>query len=66
VRFRFNSTTNILLLIGLLISAGPAVSENTNDWVTGSQREPIHIEAWPGGKRKARIAIPLRRSINWA
>jgi len=33
VRFRFNSTTNILLLIGLLISAGPAVSENTT---TGS------------------------------
>jgi len=29
VRFRFNSTTNILLLIGLLISAGPAVKTQT-------------------------------------
>jgi len=33
----FGSATNILLaLIGLLISAGPAVSENTRDWITGS------------------------------
>ena len=50
----FGSPTNILLaLVGLLISAGPVVSETTNDWVTGLPREPIHIKAWPGGKKVA-------------
>lgn len=42
-----------LTLIGLMISAGPAVSENTNDWVTGLPREPIHVKEWPGGKKVA-------------
>ena len=50
----FGSAINIFLaLIGLLISADQAVSENTSDWVTGSPREPIHIKAWPGGKKVA-------------
>jgi len=50
----FGSATNILLaLSGLLISAGPAVSENTSDWITGLPREPIHVKAWPGGKKVA-------------
>lgn len=53
-RKAFGSATNIILaLIGLLISAGPVASENTNDWVTGSPREPIHVKAWPGGKKVA-------------
>src|SRR5580704_8257622 len=48
------SAINIFLaLIGLLISADQAVSENISDWVTGSPREPIHIKAWPGGKKVA-------------
>ena len=51
---RFGSSTNILwALAGLLISAGPAGAENTTDWVTGSPREPIHVKAWPGGKKVA-------------
>jgi allantoinase len=50
----FGSAANIrLALIGLLISAGPAVSENTSDWITGLPREPIHVKAWPGGKKVA-------------
>jgi allantoinase len=50
----FGSAANIMLaLIGLLISAGPVASENTNDWVTGLPREPIHVKAWPGGKKVA-------------
>jgi allantoinase len=53
-RKAFGSATNILLaLIGLLISAGPAVSENTRDWITGLPREPIHVKAWPAGKKVA-------------
>jgi peptidoglycan/xylan/chitin deacetylase (PgdA/CDA1 family) len=48
------SATHILLpLIGLLISAGPVVSENTNDWLTGLPRQPIHVKAWPDGKKVA-------------
>jgi len=51
---RFSSATNILLVvIGLLISAAPAVSENTRDWITGLPREPIHVKAWPAGKKVA-------------
>jgi len=42
-----------LALIGLLISAPPAVSQNTSDWITGLPREPIHVRAWPGEKKVA-------------
>jgi peptidoglycan/xylan/chitin deacetylase (PgdA/CDA1 family) len=50
----FGSATNILLALnGLLISASPAASENTSDWITGLPREPIHVKAWPGGKKVA-------------
>jgi len=43
----------LLVLVCLLISAGPAVSENTGDWITGLPREPIHVAAWPGGRKIA-------------
>lgn len=48
------SAANMILgVIGLLISAGPVVGENTSDWVTGLSRESIHVRAWPGGKKVA-------------
>jgi len=48
------ATTSLLLaLIGLLVSAGQAISENASDWITGLPREPIHVQAWPGGKKVA-------------
>ena len=50
----FGFVINMLLaLVCLLISAGPAVSENTGDWITGLPREPIHVAAWPGGRKIA-------------
>ena len=50
----FGFVINMLLaLVCLLISAGPAVSENTGDWMTGLPREPIHVAAWPGGRKIA-------------
>jgi allantoinase len=55
----FGAVASILsVLIGLLMSAGPALgepvlSENTRDWITGLPREPIHVQAWPGGKKVA-------------
>jgi len=50
----FGIAINMLLaLVCLLISAGPAVSENAGDWITGLPREPIHVAAWPGGRKIA-------------
>jgi allantoinase len=50
----FGAAAGILLaLIGLLISAPPAVSQNTSDWITRLPREPIHVRAWPGEKKVA-------------
>src|SRR5260370_27265081 len=43
----------LAVLVGLLVSTGPAVAENTVDWITGLPREPIHVKAWPGGKKVA-------------
>lgn len=43
----------LLVLVGLLISTGSAVSQSTKDWITGSPREPIHVASWPGGKKVA-------------
>src|SRR5258708_19965082 len=50
----FGAAASLLLaLIGVLISASPAVSQNTSDWITGLPREPIHVRAWPGKKKVA-------------
>jgi allantoinase len=42
-----------LALAILAFSASAAAAQNTTDWVTGSPREPIHVKAWPGGKKVA-------------
>jgi aryl-alcohol dehydrogenase-like predicted oxidoreductase len=50
----FGTAVNSLLgLIGLLISAHPAVGQPTSDWITALSREPIHVRAWPGEKKVA-------------
>jgi len=65
-RKAFGSATNIILaLIGLLISAGPVASENTNDWVTGLPREPIYVKAWPGGKKGRSLLHFLCRGVGF-
>jgi len=43
----------ILAIVCLLISASQAGSEDKSDWMTGLPREPIHVKAWPGGKKVA-------------
>jgi peptidoglycan/xylan/chitin deacetylase (PgdA/CDA1 family) len=43
----------LLAFIGLLISMGSAASGNASDWITGLPRVPIHVAAWPGGKKVA-------------
>lgn len=51
-RFRFPTKT-LLALVALLLLASTAGSEDTRDWITGLRRQPIHIKAWPGGKKVA-------------
>lgn len=43
----------LLLLLALLASAGPAASQETKDWITALPRQPIHVQAWPSGKKVA-------------
>ncbi len=52
-RIGFAAGRILLALFGLIASMGPAASEDTKDWITALAREPIHIEAWPGGKKVA-------------
>jgi len=42
-----------LALIYLFFLAIPARSEDSSDWITGLPRAPIHLKAWPGGKKVA-------------
>jgi len=43
----------LLALIGLLGSGALAVRADATDWMTHLPREPIHLAAWPGGKKVA-------------
>jgi allantoinase len=53
-KYRYRPAINVLLIIvALLASAKPALSENSPDWITGLPRQAIHIDAWPGGKKVA-------------
>jgi len=43
----------LLSTTGLLIAASPASAADNNDWITSLPREPVHVAAWPGGKKVA-------------
>ncbi|HSY86081.1 MAG TPA: polysaccharide deacetylase, partial [Verrucomicrobiae bacterium] len=43
----------LLALVCLLGSGAPAFSQDSTDWITGLPRAPIHVQAWPGGKKVA-------------
>ena len=43
----------VALIAALLASANTAAGQASKDWVTGLPREPIHVKAWPGGKKVA-------------
>ena len=43
----------LLTLTGLIASLGPAMGQSSSDWITGLPREPIHVRAWPDGKKVA-------------
>lgn len=45
--------TLLLALLGLLAAANTAAAQTPKDWITGLPREPIHVKAWPGGKKVA-------------
>src|SRR5271163_4025581 len=44
---------SVLALFGLLASTAPALSQTSQDWITGLPREAIHVKSWPGGKKVA-------------
>jgi len=53
---KFGSAIKIFLaFIGLFILTGAKLSpvKNSTDWMTGLSREPIHLAAWPNGKKVA-------------
>ena len=43
----------VIALVGLSLPAAGAGSQNSRDWLTGLAREPIHVDAWPAGKKVA-------------
>jgi allantoinase len=43
----------LLAFFGLALGAGPAASQGATDWITNLPRQPIHVAAWPGGKKVA-------------
>lgn len=48
-----NTTAGVLLALFCLAPAAPAFSQDSTDWITGLPRAPIHVQAWPGGKKVA-------------
>ena len=43
----------LLALMGLPVSGGPAHSADNSDWITAMPREPVRVDAWPGGRKVA-------------
>src|SRR5262245_35713786 len=44
----------LAVLIALLqLPAASAFADPSTEWITGLPREPIHVSAWPGGKKVA-------------
>src|ERR1700687_5559355 len=45
--------TALVALIALVASGASVIGADNNDWITALPREPIHVAAWPGGKKVA-------------
>ncbi len=45
--------TVLLMALCLLMPPGPAWSQEGTDWVTALPRQPIHVQAWPDGRKVA-------------
>src|SRR5215468_7079554 len=45
----------LILALGLLelFVSSAAFGQTSTDWITGLPREPIHVKAWPDGKKVA-------------
>src|SRR6202049_3083088 len=43
----------VLLLLGIHASCSVSFAQDGTDWVTKFPREPVHVSAWPGGKKVA-------------
>ena len=50
------SASDLIACLSLLFAihlSWPSVAQDSADWVTGFPREPVHVAAWPGGKKVA-------------
>jgi allantoinase len=52
----------LALLVGVCFSP-VSTAQETRDPVTGFAREPIHVAAWPGGKK---VAVSFALFSTWA
>jgi allantoinase len=43
----------LAILFAWLTWAGPVAAQGAKDWITALPRQPIHMQAWPGGKKVA-------------
>jgi len=43
----------LLAIMGLPVSGGTAHSADNTDWITAMPREPVRVDAWPGGRKVA-------------
>jgi peptidoglycan/xylan/chitin deacetylase (PgdA/CDA1 family) len=50
---RLGAVAGMVLGLLCLVSAAPAFSQDSTDWITGLPRTPIHVQAWPGEKKVA-------------
>jgi peptidoglycan/xylan/chitin deacetylase (PgdA/CDA1 family) len=53
MRWKLRQTGCIAALILLFGTHRASVAQDSADWVTRFPREPVHISAWPGGKKVA-------------
>jgi allantoinase len=45
--------TTMLIAIAMLAAAGGASAQSKQDWITGLNRQDIHVQAWPDGRKVA-------------
>jgi peptidoglycan/xylan/chitin deacetylase (PgdA/CDA1 family) len=51
--WQFHVVAGLALLLAMNLPTGPAFAQDGTDWVTKFPRDPVHVAAWPGGKKVA-------------
>jgi allantoinase len=48
-----HALTSLAVLCSLLLTVVPALGQTSKDWITGLDREAVHVKSWPDGKKVA-------------